>query len=456
MNPAPGRVVLLHPTAGTRDAVAAAPAHPVPPSYQQETYLRRAFALHSDGKRAARWFVGKFDVPGPIEARSFAAAIERFAARHAELRSGFRATGDQIERYVVDAQDVRFDSSESGMVTDPAELLAALVDHFGDAAEPVVWPSCAFAAISRQDRSTVFIAFDHIHIDRYTVALALDEIRAMYLANVDGRDLPLPRARDFLEFCAAERRASADPANSAELHEVAAQWRNFVKAGGDALPRFPLDVGSEPDTSYPMTYDDFCELDAETTDSFERLCRRHGGNLYSGLLAALGLAANRVAGQSVFRAMEPRQVRRDPAEHAFGWYASTSFVMFDVIDKIDGFGSGFRETLAAARAATRAAGTRMDVPFDRVVRELVPPFESDRSFWVNYIDNTRLPGSEHFAEWDVCFVTNERRGDTVDFYLLRTHAGLTVRVRYPATGIAGDVIASYVDTVTGVITEASG
>lgn len=448
MKLSPGRVVLLDPTPKTRAAVAAAPAHPVPPSYQQETYLRRAFDLRANGKRATRWFVGKFDIPGPVENRSFASAVEQFAARHAELRSGFRSTNGQIERYVVAAHDVRFDSTEFGVLTDPAELLAALVDHFSAAAEPLVWPSCAFAAISRPHRSTVFIAFDHIHIDRYAVALALSEIRAMYLANVEGRQVLLPPARDFFEFCTAERRRLADPAHSAELHDVAAQLREFVKLGDNALPRFPLDVGAEPNTSYPMVHDDFFALDGATTDAFERLCRRHGGNLYSGLLAALGLAADIVAGQSVFRVMEPRQTRSDPGEPAFGWYASTSFVMFDVIR------SNFPETLVAARAATRAARARMAVPFDRVTRELTPPFAADRAFWVNYIDNTRFPGSEHFAEWDVCFVANERRGDTVDFYLLRTHAGLTVRVRHPATEVAKDVIASYFDKVAAVITEA--
>jgi hypothetical protein len=455
MKLSPGRVVLLDPAPKTRDAVAAAPTHPAPPSYQQETYLRRAFDLRANGKRATRWFVGKFDIPGPVETRSFASAVEQFAARHAELRSGFRSTNGQIERYVVAAQDVRFDSTEFGMLTDPAELLAALVGHFGAAAEPLVWPSCAFAAVSRQNRSTIFIAFDHIHIDRYAVALALSEIRAMYLANVEGRRLLLPPARDFFEYCTTERQNLADAANSADLaefHDVAAQWREFVKVGDNALPRFPLDVGTEPNTSYPMAHDDFCDLDAATTDAFERLCRHLGGNLYSGLLAALGLAAGLVAGlaagQSVFRVMEPRQTRSDPAEPAFGWYASTSFVMFDVIR------SNFGETLGAARAATRAARARMGVPFDRVAQELTPPFASDRSFWVNYIDNTRFPGSEHFAEWDVCFVANERRGDTVDFYLLRTHGGLTVRVRYPATGIAKDVIASYLAKVADVIREA--
>jgi hypothetical protein len=126
-----------------------------------------------------------------LDTDALRAALEGWVRRHETLRSGFRAhpgrgETDGVERFVLPAEKVELVARDAGECTGSDELRERLTRRLDETCRPLSWPSYLFTTILRPGGATVFCGFDHCHVDGYSLAIAVHEIRESYRAYAIG------------------------------------------------------------------------------------------------------------------------------------------------------------------------------------------------------------------------------------------------------------------------------
>jgi hypothetical protein len=277
------------------------------------------------------------------------------------------------------------------------------------------------------------------------VLLVAYEIHTLYAAalraagtgthDVADGPAPLPYAASHLDFAVAER-AAADALTADDGTIV--RWRRFLTETGGRLPEFPVPVndvsgspGAQPGGSTVL-------LDAPATRAFDQACRTAGGDTFSGLLACLARVGHETTGEREFRTMAPFHTRTDAYRSALGWYVGMAPIGFPLTAP-----ESFEETLRSAVSGLDGVKELAQVPLSRVMELLGESLRDP--FMVSYMDLRLTPGARDWNDW--CTVTLRARTtdpDEVCLWIMRTHDGLSVSYRHPATTPAGTAVPHYV------------
>ncbi|RCV51959.1 condensation domain-containing protein [Marinitenerispora sediminis] len=451
--PEPGTLVEWRAAPAAVAAVAKLPRHPAPPSFNQRFHLETA-VRGAAGRDAGTWLAFAFDLPGRADIDVLEAVLVHWIRRHETLRSGFSVPEgggpDDVERRVLPPERVALVRSEAGRFDSARHLAAHLRRRFDEECRPLSWPSYLPGAIVRPDRTTLFCGFDHCDVDGYSLALAVHELGEIHQALSRGRPVELPETGSFVEYCAEERSPVPAPARD---DPAMRPWRELARACGGAPPAFPLDLGVPPGQVRPQLSECRRLLDAPATADLEEACRAAGGSLFTGLLAAAGLAARRLgAAADGFRLLTPLHTRTDPRwRAAVGWFTRVAPIAFDVDVE-----ERFPETLAAAHQAFRAALATVAVPFPAVLAALEGGLTRTRDdvFMLSYIDYRRFPGADRYPDCDPWHISNETVADDAQFWVSRTRDGLFLRARCPDTPLARANLSAYLAEWCGVLASA--
>lgn len=414
---------------------------PVPPSFNQRFHLSSALSgTHSAASTV--WIAAAFDVNGPIDVDALAWSFSRFVERHPALRTTFAAEGGVVVRRIHDASDVELGRPRVRTITDASAMGEHLRSRFAVLCHPSRSPSYAFAAVSRDRRSTVICAFDHAHADAVSMTVAVDELSRLYEARVSGRSIRFPPVGSFVDYCAAENDAATVPASDPRI----AAWRKFVESCNGSTPAFPFDLGvatgvraSQATTVHPL-------MTAAETDTFERTCRQEAAGVFAGVSAAIAEASARIGGPAELPMLFPLHTRADDRfAHAVGWFTTNAPMTVTV-------GDDFASTLASAQRSFRAALPLSTVPIPRVLEALGAHFvrRRDDVFMVSYVDYRRLPGADS-PHLDAHHISNETTADDAQFWVSRTADGLFLRARFPDTPEAHAVLHDFVTALTAVV-----
>lgn len=426
-------------------------ADPRPASHVQEAHITYALEAAGEGPLPPSWLGCAFDLPAELDADAFATALRGWIDRHETLRSHLtlssrsthstHSTGSgRLQRKTLPTGAVSIHPSTAGDFTDGRELARYLEELFDDEAAPLDWPGYLCATISRPEATTVCLAADHTLMDGYSTLLTAYEIHTLYAAaraTHDGKHTPrpLPPTSSYLDFAEAERTAA--DALSAD-HESIVRWRRFVTEAGDRLPAFPVPVGdvSGSPAAQPGGYAEL--LDASAAHAFDQVCRAAGGDAFSGLLACLAKLGHEITGSDEFRTMAPFHTRTGPSRSSIGWYVGMGPVAFR-LSATDSFAEALRSAVSGLEGVKDLAR----IPFPRVAELLGRPLHDP--FMVSYADLRRAPGSRHWNIWRTV-ILRSRSTDPDDVYLWiqRTHDGLSVSYRHPATDSAVIAVPQYV------------
>ncbi|MCA6092172.1 condensation domain-containing protein [Streptomyces sp. SCA3-4] len=431
--PEPGRVVEFVPSAAALAVAEGAAASAVPPSFNQRFHLAGS---------TGNWLGCAFDLHGTVDVEALRAALERWVRRHGTLCSGFRAGG---ERFLVPAERTELVARDAGESGGPEELRAWLAGRLAAACGRLGWPSYLFLVVLRPGGGTVFCGFDHAHVDAYSLAIAVHELRESYA----GRPLPAG-VGSFVDHCAREQALAAGPPPAASDPRVRG-WAAFFAACGGTTPSFPAALG-EPaaqDTDVRRL------LDAAGADALEAHCRAAGGGAFAGLLTAFGLAGRSLGAGEELRLCVPLHTRDEERwERAVGWFTTVAPMTVDVTGvttAVDGAGR--------VRSAFREARRIASVPVARLLGTLERNGEfrrvGDDVFMVSYVDYRRLPGAADHIACRAHHVSGVTVADDAQFWLARTHEGLFLRSRHPGTAVARAVVGEFTDAVTAVVREAA-
>ncbi|MEU6576125.1 condensation domain-containing protein [Streptomyces sp. NPDC046805] len=442
----PGRLVEFGLSPATVTAADAAPEDSRPPAYIQESHIRTARSVRAEGLFVPTWLGTAFDIPGPVDLDVLHEALRRWTVRHETLRSGFRWVGDEMRRFTLAADAVSLHREVTGDFTDAAALVRHLQSRFDVAADALCWPNFLYAAVVRDDSTSVYAAFDHTNVDAYSLQRLAADIHELYAAVSAGRILDQPPAGSYVDFCEIER-ADADRIDAD--HELVSRWREFIARCDGRLPNFPCDLGLDPDGPLPaqrLMREPL--VDADAAAAFESYCRPYGGSLV-GVLAATSLVAHEIGGQSVYRTVVPFHTRvRSRWSDSVGWYVGGAPIEVPVAPD-------FPAALTRVRAALQATRSLARIPLARVLRLLgsdFRPTSPDLYSIVSYVDARVVPGAEHWATLKAYALVRVSYGDQVCAWFHRLHEGLWFASRYPDTDVAYKNMRLYVERLRDIIT----
>ncbi|MFG3018253.1 condensation domain-containing protein [Streptomyces sp. NPDC048254] len=441
----PGRLVEWTFSPATVAAATALPPDPRPPAYIQESHIRTARAVREDGLFVPTWLGTAFDLPGRADLDALEEALRGWTLRHETLRSGFRLVGDDMHRFTLDADDVTLHREEVGDFADAEVLARYLQDRFDVAADALGWPNLIYAAVVRDDSTSVYMAFDHTNVDAYSLQLTSNEIHGLYTSGVTGRPTTGTPVGSYVDFCRHER-ANADGID--DTHAIVGRWREFIARCDGRLPEFPVDLGLRPGGALPAQKL-MCEplVDADTAAAFEAHCRPYGGSLV-GILAATSLIVHELGGQPVYRTVVPFHTRlKSEWSDSVGWYVGGAPIEVPAARDFDG-------ALATVRAELRANRSLARIPLARVLRLLgadFRPTSPDMYSIVSYVDARPTPGSAGWTEQKTYGLIRVSYGDQVCAWVSRLHEGLWFACRYPDTEVAYKNVRRYAERLRDLI-----
>ncbi|AKJ13094.1 acyltransferase papA2 [Streptomyces incarnatus] len=441
----PGRLVEWTFSPATVAAAAALPPDPRPPAYIQESHIRTARSVRDDGLFVPTWIGASFDLPGRADLDALEQALRGWTLRHETLRSGFRWTGDDMHRFTLDEDDVALRREVVGDFADADTLVRYLQDRFDVAADALGWPNLIYAAVLRDDSTSVYLAFDHTNVDAYSLYRIPDEIRELYLAGTTGRTTAGTPVGSYVDFCEQER-ANADDIDG--THAIVARWREFIARCGGKLPDFPVDLGLRPGGVLP-TQKLLREplVDADAAAAFETYCRPYGGSMV-GVLAATSLLVHQLGGQPVYRTVVPFHTRVKSAwSDSVGWYVGGAPIEVPATRDFDG-------ALTAVRAELQANRSLARIPLARVLRLLgsdFRPTSPDMYSIVSYADARLIPGSARWTEQKAYGLIRVSYGDQVCAWVTRLHEGLWFACRYPDTDVAYKNMRRYIEGLRDLV-----
>ncbi|MFF2084461.1 condensation domain-containing protein [Nocardia sp. NPDC058176] len=394
---------------------------PIPPSFNQLVHLAGSEAGNT-------WLAAAFEVSGPLDRVALADAYRALIARHGTLRSSFVPTSTGPRR-VLRSAAVRLAEQPGAVHHSGAALRDTLWRHCNDRCAPFAERAYLLAAIDRPDTATIVCAFDHAHVDAYSIAIVIEELRLLY----HGADPEtLPPVGDFVDHC-------AEPVEFRDDDPRLDGWREFFGDQGVVPPSFPLDLGLAPGSSAPQAVELRRILSAGTTMDFENYCRTADSGVFAGVLAATAHGIRAVGGGDRARLLFPMHTRHEPRwQHAVGWFTTNAPVTVDATGELT-------QTVSHAQHAVRAAIEVGTVPLAETLHALGGlRLRRADIFMVSYIDYRRLPGAE---ARDATHISNTSSADDVQIWFSRDDNGLSLRARYPATARARAVVLPFLDEV---------
>ncbi|MFD7919239.1 condensation domain-containing protein [Streptomyces sp. NPDC059740] len=426
-----------------------APQDDRPPAYIQEAHLRNARAMSHRDLHAPSWVGTAFDV-GDVDADTLEKALVTWTMRHETLRSGFRWDGDgdgAIHRFTLDAEEVALHRTDLGAHEDAEEVVRVLQERCDAATNALSWPNFVYLALQHDRGTRLYLAFDHINVDAYSIQLMPAQIHELLAAQAGAESVREDDSQSYVDFCELERE-QADQVDGDD--QVVNTWRAFLAACGGTMPPFPLETGVAPGELAPQELWTEALVDAEVTAAFDAHCRPSGG-LLPGMLAASAVVVQEAGGPGTYRTVVPFHTRATSRWGAsVGWYVGAVPVEIHTSQA-----GSFGEVLALARSALRGNRALARVPVERVLRLLhndFRPLSPDLFSLTSYVDGRSVTGAASWPEWNTVGLLRVSRGDQVCVWITRSEDGLQFASRLPVNPKAQKNVGRYLDGLRAVLT----
>ncbi|KAF0847487.1 condensation domain-containing protein [Nocardia caishijiensis] len=445
--PAPGRLVTWFASADSVARAARAPAHPAPPSLQQEQYLRLA-ARHAgaDFRFSGLCLVTARIPTADLDHDAITRAIHKFLLRHDTFRTWFTVepTG-AVRRHLVPEADVEFLPVDYGHIDDP-EAICRHVEKTTPG--PFQWDCFTFGAIEHEDSTTVYLAVDHLHTDGLGQYLSAADFAQLYAAELWPDADPLAPAASYLDYCRNERFLS-DQQTLASAGVK--KWLALLRGNDNRLPGFPLDLGKKTDGYHRSAHRGIVLLDEEQGERFEAVCRANSADFAGGVFAAAALAERELVGSDYYFGMTPVSTRTSAAENnSVGWYVTLVPVAFPLPERLT-IGRAIRTAQRAYDSGLLLAPTS----FHRVL-ELLPADSEIKTEpgWVtpmiSFIDARDFLGNELFDSLHAGVFANRAASEEALIWINRLPGQTSLSVIFPDTAIAQENVGRYLDTMKSV------
>ncbi|WP_306365091.1 condensation domain-containing protein [Nocardia sp. CC227C] len=444
--PTPGRLVTWVAAPASLARAAAAPAHPAPPSHQQEEYLRAADRNATADFRYSGLCLVVAQVPELLDRAAMTRAVNAFLLRHDTFRTWFAiAPGGAVVRHLVAPEDVEFVPVEHGEIDNPETIR----EHVQKTTPgPFQWDCFTFGAIEHDGSTTLYLAVDHLHTDGVAQYISCFDLAQLYAREVaEEVEVPIEPA-SYVEYCARERERSARLSLTSPGVRT---WLALLRGNDGELPSFPLDLGRRLD-GYSRSAHRTLELfDEDSACRFEQACRDSGAEFTGGIFAVAALTERRLVGTDYYFGTTPISTRGTPAElAAVGWFVTLVPVAFPL-----GAATSFARLAPRAQRAYESGLLLTSTPLHRVL-ELAAGDDgiAVRPGWVtpmiSYVDARDFVGHELFDSAGGGVFANRAASEEVLMWINRLPSGTSLSIIYPDTPVAHDSVRRYTEAMRAV------
>ncbi|MER5498184.1 amino acid adenylation domain-containing protein [Streptomyces sp. NPDC002561] len=303
---------------------------------------------------------------GAVDDAALERALARLVERHEALRTRFVAGRDGDPRQVVDA---------------PADFPLARVDGGPDPLDVVrreafrpmdlqMGPPMRAALVrAAEDEHLLLVVVHHIVSDGWSMRLVAQELPELYAAERAGRPADLAALPvQYADFALWQRQWLREAAVDRQLD----YWRDAL-AGVEPL-ELPTDQPRPPVRSGHGSSLEF-EVPGDVTEGLRELARREDCTLFMVLLGLFQALLSTYSGQSDVAVGVPIAGRnRTETEGLVGFFVNNLVLRADL-----GGDPTVRELLRQVRGRALDAYGNQDVPFERLVEELVPERDLSRT-----------------------------------------------------------------------------
>ncbi|MDX3536159.1 condensation domain-containing protein [Streptomyces sp. MB09-01] len=448
---APGRVVEWRLRSSAAEAGATDDPASRRASFNQDKHFTVAEESRAADDPVASWVAVTFEVTGPLDEEALAQSLLSFVRRHEVLRCAFRRLAGELACEPFDPAGLSLEPRHVGTFESAGLLNGFLVDRFKRSIDTLSWPLFIMGAVLREDSATVYLAFDHIVCDGMSMPIVVSEVLTAYEALCRGDEIALPPAPSYLDFADQQRRRylSIDARD-----ERLGYWKAFIGRAGEFFPRFPLDLGVEPDRMYPIVNEASLLLDAAETEVFEKTCLTAGGKPFMGVLASVAVCLREAGGPGVYRGLMPVSERgRGTWTNSVGWFVNTMPIEFDASP-----GRDFAQVMASVRAGFTEMIGHVDVPFVRAWELLAPEEFAARSWpypvnFFSYIDMRKCPGAERHDDWRPATHVWSARANGACSWFQRDTDGLHMNSLYVDTPAARRTMGDFQEALRRTVQE---
>jgi aspartate racemase len=304
---------------------------------------------------------------GLLDSDALVRALAGIVARHEVLRTGFPDRGGRPLQEIhpgVELPLPRIDLSALGAPHRQAESDRLAVEAARwpfDLARPPLLRTLLLRLGSREH--LLVLVMHHIVHDGESLQVFAGELAALYTAGVRKEPSPLPPlALQYADFAVWQRQSLQGETLAAELEH----WRGRL-AGSEPVLDLPLDRPRPRERSQRGGRVPFF-WPAEEVVPLRALGRAAGGTLFMTLLAGFFALLHRISGQDRVNLGLPRSGRDQmEIERLIGFIVNTQVLTADLSE-----GPDVRQLLRGVREEALAAQSHPLLPFEILVRELVP------------------------------------------------------------------------------------
>jgi amino acid adenylation domain-containing protein len=305
--------------------------------------------------------VGAMALVGELDPSALARALARLVERHEILRTRFRVVDDEPRQEILAALPVPLPLEDFAGADDQA--VQATADAWARLAFDLASGPCFRARLLRRGPAehVFLLAMHHIVADGWSVGVIFRELAALYDAFRSERADPLPPlALQYADYAAWQQ----ERAHGEGLAQQLAYWRAQL-AG---LP--PLTLAGDPSDDPLASGGASCPLvlSTATSERVRALARAEETTPFVLLLAAFAALLARYSGQQDLAIGSPVANRnRRELEELIGFFVNSLVLRID----LDGDPT-FRQLLQRVKRCVVDAQANQELPFDRLVEELVP------------------------------------------------------------------------------------
>ena len=346
------------------------PGTPQPLSFAQERFW---FAQNLDPETRAYNITATCHVEVPVDAGALEHALHTLVGRHEILRTRLVEVDGVPAQEVLENPFSRIESYDfAGLAGEEhANAVRSSIKEFG--ARPFDFASGKLFRVALLlhplHRSTIVVSAHHIICDGWSLGVFFRELRALYESSLFDHPEELPALPIQYSDYAVWERARLSPAVLAPQIEF---WKSKLE-GAPPSSTFPLDHPRRAAGDYQANHCAF-QFDVATTESLKRLARDNAATPFMVLLSVYKALLSRYASQDTVVVGTPVSTRTmSMLEGLIGCFINTHLLRTDLSQEMTA-----RELVNRVRIATIESLTHADVPFEVLVRELLP--KRDRSF----------------------------------------------------------------------------
>ncbi|MCP4656497.1 MAG: amino acid adenylation domain-containing protein, partial [bacterium] len=322
---------------------------------------------------------------GPLDRRALARALNEIVRRHEVLRTRYPAVDGVPVQVIEPVFEPPLALVDLERLPAPRRRAAAGELALDEARRPFAPDRgpilrvqlLRLAGTPDREEHQLLLTMHHIACDDWSLGIFLRELAALYQAGGSDRPVPsLPEpAVQYADFAVWQREWLAADRRSGVLATQLAYWRE--RLAGLPVLELPCDRPRPAVLSSRGAVERFA-IPVELHRRLQELSRHHGATMFMTLLAAFQALLERYTGQqdlAVGTVIANRN--RTEIESLLGFFVNTLVLRVDLSGEPD---SGaptrraptFRQLSARVREAALGAYVHQDLPFEKLVEELVP------------------------------------------------------------------------------------